>query len=68
MTHAHHHEDAQRPIRYLPRSLVSLLVGPVLPVDFNFLEIPQNLNFYPAVSLHLEVKQVFNICRSLFGP
>ena len=67
MAHAHHHEEALRPIHSLPRSLVILLVEPVLPVDLNFLEIAQITYLtrllkpsilYSAVSLHPRVEQV----------
>ena len=46
MGQAHHREEAQRLIRSLPRSLVRVLEGPVLPVDFNFLAMTQTLLDY----------------------
>ena len=68
MAHAHRCEEGQRPILSLPRSLVRLLVGPVVPFD---VQLPgynseptcflKPSNFYPAVSLLLEVERVAGV-------
>ena len=68
MSHAHQYEEGLTPIGSLPRSLVRLLVGPVVPFDVQF---PGHnskptcflkpSNFYPAVSFHPNVQQVAGV-------